>query len=78
MVLILLIKSLKIQLNKNPDYDKVVARYKNMKVSWESFAMKVLPINFNQEHKTMLSHCKMLLEDGCIAISLVLINLLHH
>jgi hypothetical protein len=40
-----------------------------MKVNWHSFAMKVIPINFNQEHKTMLTHCKMLLEDGCIAIN---------
>ena len=31
--------------------------------------MKVLPVNFRQEHKAMLSHCKMLLEDGCIAIN---------
>ena len=53
------IRSLKIQLNENPDYDKIIARYKNMKVNWQSFSMKVLPINFNQEHKTMLSHCKM-------------------
>ena len=33
--------------------------------------MKVLPINFNQEHKTMLAHCKMLLEDGYITINQV-------
>lgn len=63
------IRSLKLQLNENPDYDRVIARYKNMKVNWQSFAMKVLPINFSQEHKTMLSHCKMLLEGGCIAIN---------
>jgi hypothetical protein len=31
--------------------------------------MKVEPINFNQEHKEMLGHCKMLLERGYIAIS---------
>jgi hypothetical protein len=40
-----------------------------VKINWESFAMRVLPINFNQEHKAMLSHCKMLLEDGCISIN---------
>ena len=34
------IRSLKIQLGENPDYDKVITRYKNMKVNWESFAMK--------------------------------------
>lgn len=31
--------------------------------------MKVLPVNFRQEHRAMLSHSKMLLEDGCIAIN---------
>ena len=31
--------------------------------------MKVLPINFNQEHKVMLSYCKMLSEEGYIAIN---------
>ena len=63
------IRSLKIQLIEKPDYDKVIARYKDKKINWESFAMKVLPVNFRQEHKAMLSHCKMLLEDGCIAIN---------
>ena len=31
--------------------------------------MKVEPINFNQEHKEMLGHCKMLLERGYLAIN---------
>ena len=31
--------------------------------------MKVEPVNFNQEHKEMLGHCKMLLEKGYIAIN---------
>jgi len=31
--------------------------------------MKVEPVNFNQEHKEMLGHCKMLLERGYIAIN---------
>jgi hypothetical protein len=30
--------------------------------------MKVISINFNTEHKVMLGHAKMLLEDGFIAI----------
>ena len=33
-----------------------------MKVDWMQ-SMIVLPINFNQEHKTMLVHAKQLLED---------------
>ena len=31
--------------------------------------MRVEPVNFNQEHKEMLGHCKMLLERGYIAIN---------
>ena len=63
------IRSLKIHLNENPAYEKVIARYKDKKINWQSFAMKVLPINFNQEHKAMLSYCKMLLENGYIVIN---------
>jgi hypothetical protein len=61
------IRSLKIQLGEDPDYDKVIDRYKSRKLDWQRY-MKVLPINFNQEHKTMLTHCKMLLEQGYVAI----------
>jgi hypothetical protein len=32
--------------------------------------MKVQPVNFNQEHKEMLGHCKMLLERGYLTINL--------
>jgi hypothetical protein len=32
--------------------------------------MKVESVNFNQEHKEMLGHCKLLLERGYIAINL--------
>jgi hypothetical protein len=28
--------------------------------------MKVEPVNFNQEHKEMLGHCKLFLEKGYI------------
>ena len=33
--------------------------------------MKLVPVNFNKEHKAMLGHCKMILEDdqGKIAIN---------
>ncbi len=31
--------------------------------------MKVEPVNFNQEHKEMLGHCKLSLEKGYIAIN---------
>jgi hypothetical protein len=31
--------------------------------------MKVEPVNFNQEHKEMLGHCKLFLEKGYVAIN---------
>jgi hypothetical protein len=66
------IKSLKIQVGEDADYDKVIARYRS-----EGFGddptkdMKVVPVNFNKEHKAMLGHCKMILENegGRIAIN---------
>ena len=38
--------------------------------SW-SKDMKIVPVNFNKEHKAMLGHCKMILEKdgGHIAIN---------
>jgi hypothetical protein len=67
------IKSLKLQIGEDADYDKVIARYR-----LEGFGddaalkdMKVVPVNFNKEHKAMLGHCKMILENegGRIAIN---------
>jgi hypothetical protein len=55
------IKSLKMQWGERPDYENVKKEHKQF--------MKVEPINFNQEHKEMLGHCKMLLERGYIAIN---------
>lgn len=55
------IKSLKIQWGERPDYGKVKKEHRQY--------MKVELINFNQEHKEMLGHCKMLLERGYIAIN---------
>jgi hypothetical protein len=60
------IRSLKLQIGEDPDYDKVIARYKsqNLGSNW-SQDMKIVPVNFNTEHKAMLGHCKMILEsDG--------------
>jgi hypothetical protein len=66
------IKSLKLQIGEDPDYDKVIARYKLEKMTgnW-SQNMRIVPVNFNSEHKAMLGHCKMILEDdrGRIAIN---------
>jgi hypothetical protein len=70
------IKSLKLQIGEDADYDKVIARYKTegwddiTKDNW-SENMKIVPVNFNKEHKAMLGHCKMIMENegGRIAIN---------
>ncbi|MDQ3902028.1 MAG: hypothetical protein M3247_00035, partial [Thermoproteota archaeon] len=69
------IKSLKIQIGEDSEYDKVIARYRSE--GWDSTDkdgwarnMKIVPVNFNSEHKAMLGHCKMILEDDAkIAIN---------
>ena len=57
------IKSLKLQIGEDPAYDKVIARYRSEKLgdNW-SQDMKIVPVNFNSEHKAMLGHCKMIFE----------------
>ena len=66
------IKSLKLQIGEDADYDKVIARYRSEGLgdSW-SKDMKIIPVNFNKEHKVMLGHCKMIFEKdgGRIAIN---------
>jgi hypothetical protein len=65
------IKSLKLQIGEEADYDKVIARYKSEGLGDATKDMKIVPVNFNKEHKAMLGHCKMLLEKdgGKIAIN---------
>ncbi len=66
------IKSLKLQIGEDADYDKVIARFKSEGLgdNW-SENMRIVPINFNKEHKAMLGHSKMIFEsdDGRIAIN---------
>ena len=68
------IRSLKIQIGEDAEYGKVIARYKTEgwgddKEGWAQ-NMRIVPVNFNKEHKAMLGHCKMILEDdGKIAIN---------
>jgi Terminase RNaseH-like domain len=65
------IRSLKLQIGEDADYDKVVARYRSEGLGDATKNMKVVPVNFNQEHKPMLGHCKLILEKdrGRIAIN---------
>jgi hypothetical protein len=68
------IKSQKLQIGEDADYDKVIARTKAEKLgdNWIADMMRIIPVNFDTEHKAMLGHCKMILEDngGRIAINL--------
>jgi hypothetical protein len=65
------IKSLKLQIGEDPDYDKVIARYRSEGLGNATKDMRIVPVNFNTEHKAMLGHCKMILEKdgGRIAIN---------
>jgi hypothetical protein len=66
------IKSLKLQIGEDADYDKVIATYRSEGLGGDGTTdMKIVPVNFKSEHKAMLGHCKMILEDdrGKIAIN---------
>ena len=59
------IKSLKIQIGEDPQYDKVLARARSDGLGEEAALsnMRVVPVSFAKEHKAMLGHCKMILEE---------------
>jgi hypothetical protein len=65
------IKSLKLQIGEDADYDKVIARYRSQGLGDATKDMRIVLVNFNTEHKAMLGHCKMILESdgGRIAIN---------
>ena len=62
------IKSLKIQLGEDPNYDNVIAYYKSQKWDWTR-NMFVIPVNFSTEHKAMVGHAKLMFEQGNISIN---------
>ena len=77
------IRSLKLQIGEEQDYDKVIARYRAQLGidearqgvgldDWIADIMTIIPVNFKSEHKAMLGHCKMVMEHdgGRIAINL--------
>ncbi len=67
------IRSLKLQIGEEPDYDKVIARCKAEGLGDDRIVdmMTIIPVNFKSEHKAMLGHCKMIMEHdgGRIAIN---------
>jgi hypothetical protein len=53
------IKSIKLQIGDDADYDKVIARYRSEKLGDKRGQdMRIVAVNFNSEHKAMLGHCK--------------------
>jgi terminase large subunit-like protein len=64
------IRSLKLQIGEAADYLEQIDSLK--KAGWsEEQALKnlrVVPVNFGREHKAMLGHCKLVLEDGYLQI----------
>ena len=62
------IKSLKLQLGENSNYDKVISYYNSQKWDWAK-SMTVIPVNFSTEHKAMLGHVKMLVEKGYVSVN---------
>jgi len=61
------IRSLKLELNEDPEYEKAIEYYNHTKCDW-TLNMRVLPVSFAKESKAMLGNCKMILESGLIAI----------
>lgn len=61
------IRSLKLELNEDPEYEKLIEYYNHTKCDW-TLNMRVLPVSFAKENKAMLGNCKMILESGLIAI----------
>jgi len=55
------IKSLKLQIGEEAEHDQMIARYKAEGLGDATKDMRIVPINFNTEHKAMLGHCKMIL-----------------
>jgi hypothetical protein len=64
------IRSLKLQIGEKADYLEELERARREGFKPQDI-MKILPVNFNSEHKAMLGHCKMIMEDdgGRIAIN---------
>jgi hypothetical protein len=65
------IRSLKLQIDEDADYVKVIGRYRSEGLgdSW-SQDMRIVPVNFNSEHKDMLGHCNMILEQVPVKIAI--------
>jgi hypothetical protein len=68
-------RALKDRIGEDSDYERVISHLKtnygqNFSLQSLIYNMFVVPIAFNREHKSMLSHCKQLMEydNGTVAI----------
>ena len=64
------IQSLKSKIGELSDpvyYNQYIEQYRKNKINIEN-CMKVVPVHFAREHRTMLTHCKMFLERGDLQI----------
>jgi hypothetical protein len=64
------IRSLKVEIGESSDaayYNDYIEMARKNKLNVEDY-MKVVPVYFAREHKAMLTHCKMIFEEGLIQI----------
>lgn len=61
------IRALKKLLHERPDYERAMEDADRNKVDYQRF-MKVVPVYFNEENQTMLTHAQQLVADGNVAI----------
>jgi hypothetical protein len=64
------IRSLKMDMRESSDpayYNEYIEMASKNRLNVEEY-MKVIPVHFAHEHKSMLTHCKMLLEQGALQI----------
>ena len=64
------IRSLKLEIGELSDpayYNQYIELYRKNKQNIEG-CMKVIPVHFAREHRSMLTHCKMFLEKGALQI----------
>jgi len=62
------IKSLKVQVREQTDYDIVIARAKHDKIDYE-YRMRVVPINFNEWGADLLGRLQNVISKGWFAVS---------
>lgn len=64
------IRSLKMEIGESPDpayYNEYIDMTRKNRLNIENY-MKVIPVHFAREHRSMLTHCKMLLEQRVLQI----------